>query len=81
MAINNISVGFSSLADSFSAGQEAAHCAVGKLDRAAKVLIVFAAMRFNHRELLSGISSVAGNIPMVGGTTAGEISSAGFSTG
>jgi hypothetical protein len=81
MAINEIGVGFSSLADSFSAGQEAAHGAVGKLDCKTKVLIVFAAMRFNHRELLSGITSVAGNVPMVGGTTAGEISSSGFSTG
>ena len=38
-------------------------------------------MRFNHRELLAGITSVAGDVPMVGGTTAGEISTNGFSTG
>ena len=78
---NNIGVGFSCHADSFSAGKEAAHDAIEKLDHTAKVLIVFGAMRFDHRELLAGISSVSGNVPMVGGTTAGEISSTGFSTG
>jgi len=81
MTSNTIGVGFSSLPDSFSAGKGAAEQAIGKLNGKPKVLIVFGAMRFNHRELIAGISSVAGNIPMVGGTTAGEISTAGFSTG
>ncbi len=81
MSNNTIGIGFSNLADSFAAGKEAAQNAIGKHDGAPKVLIVFGAMRFNHCELLAGISSVAKEIPMVGGTTAGEISSAGFSTG
>jgi hypothetical protein len=74
-------VGYSSHSDSFSAGKEAATNAIEKLNGTTKILIVFGAMRFNHRELLAGIASVAVDIPMIGGTTAGEISSAGFSTG
>jgi hypothetical protein len=81
MSDKTIGVGVCSLPDSFSAGQEAAQIAIGKINGTPKVLIVFGAMRFNHRELLAGISSVAKDIPMVGGTTAGEISSSGFSTG
>lgn len=81
MTKNNIGVGFSCLDDSFSAGKQAAQDALGKSEGIPKILIVFGAMRFNHRELLAGISSVAGAVPMVGGTTAGEISTAGFSTG
>ena len=81
MSNNSIGVGFSCLDDSFSAGKEAAQSAIEKHSGTSKVLIVFGAMRFNHRELLAGISSVAKDIPMVGGTTAGEISTEGFSTG
>ena len=81
MPYNHIGVGFSCLEDSFSAGKAAARDAIGKSDGIPKILIVFGAMRFNHRDLLAGIASVAGSIPMIGGTTAGEISTAGFSTG
>ncbi|MCX6179068.1 MAG: hypothetical protein NT163_06860 [Chlorobiales bacterium] len=80
MTKNNIGVGFSCLDDSFSAGKQAAQDAIEESEGIPKILIVFGAMRFNHRELLAGISSVAGAVPMVGGTTAGEISTAGFST-
>jgi hypothetical protein len=38
-------------------------------------------MRFDHRKLLDGIRSVSGETVMAGGTTAGEISGKGFSTG
>ncbi|MHC4560346.1 MAG: FIST N-terminal domain-containing protein [Planctomycetota bacterium] len=34
----------------------------------------------SHSQLLAGVASAAGDIPMVGGTTAGEISTSGFST-
>lgn len=81
MSKKHIGVGCSSLSDSFCAGKAAAHDALEKLEGTGKVLIVFGAMRFNHRELLAGIISVTGHIPMVGGTTAGEISTAGVSTG
>jgi len=78
---DKIGVGISSLADSFSAGKEAAFAAINKTGQSTKALVVFGAMRFDHRELLSGIASVAGNIPMVGGTTAGEISPDGVTSG
>jgi len=81
MTNNTVGVGFSSLPNSFAAGIEAAKRAIGKLEGVPKVVIVFGAMQFNHRELIAGISSVVGELPMVGGTTAGEISTAGFSTG
>ena len=73
-------VGQSSNRDSFKAGQEAVSDALGKHRGVPEVLIVFGAMCFDHRQLLAGITSVTGDIPMVGGTTAGEISTSGFST-
>ena len=74
--------GVSELQDSYAAGVSAASEALAGISgRTPQVLIVFGAMRFDHRELLKGIMSVAGDIPLVGGTTAGEISTGGFSTG
>ncbi len=75
-----VGVGRSSNRDSFSAGQEAASEALSKHGKNPKVLIVFGAMHFDHRQLLAGVTSVSGDMPMLGGTTAGEISTAGFST-
>ncbi|MCP4538668.1 MAG: hypothetical protein GY832_16155 [Chloroflexi bacterium] len=75
-----VGVGQSSNEDSFKAGQEAASQALQKQSEKPQVLIVFGAMHFDHRRLLAGVTSVTGDIPMVGGTTAGEISTSGFST-
>ncbi len=80
-ATQHAGIGFSSLVDSYSAGKEAALTAISKTAGRTKALIVFAAMSYDHRELLAGITSVSGEIPLVGGTTAGEISPEGFSTG
>ncbi len=74
-------VGTSHQEDSFDAGSEAIRLAFEKTGGKADVLIVFGAMRFDHKALLSGIAAVAGDVPMVGGTTAGEISSEGVSEG
>jgi hypothetical protein len=74
------SLGQSSNEDSFKAGQEAASEALGKHGKRPEVLIVFGSPRFDHSQLLAGVASAAGDIPMVGGTTAGEISTSGFST-
>ena len=73
------SLGQSSNKDSFKAGQEAASEALGKHSKSPEALIVLGAPQFDHAQLLSGISSVTGDVPMVGGTTAGEISTSGFS--
>jgi len=66
--------------DSYVAGQEAASEALKDHGGIPEVVLVFGAMRFNHKKLLEGITSITGNLPMVGGTTAGEISGSGFST-
>lgn len=75
-----VGVGESNDKDSFKAGQEAASEALSKHGGTPEALIVFGSTRFDHRQLLSGITSVVGDIPMVGGTTAGEISTSGFTT-
>ncbi len=75
----SVGVGKSMKKDSFEAGNEAAFEALKMHKAAPDVVIVFAATCFNHKQLLEGIISVTGNIPMVGGTTAGEISTVGFS--
>ena len=75
-----VGVGHSSNENSFEAGQAAASEALSKHRGTPEVLIVFASTRFDHGQLLAGITSVTGDIPMVGGTTAGEISTSGFST-
>jgi hypothetical protein len=76
----SVGVGKSIHRDSFKAGQEAAVEALKNLKQLPKVLIIFGSTRFDHRQLLAGIISVTGNKPMVGGTTAGEISTGGFKT-
>ena len=81
MSAITVGVGTSHQEDSFEAGGEAIRLAFERTSGKADVLIVFGAMRFEHKALLSGITSVSGNIPMVGGTTAGEISPEGFSEG
>jgi len=73
------SLGQSSNEDSFLAGQEAALEALGKHGRGPDALIVLGSPRFDHTQLLAGISSATGDVPMVGGTTAGEIATSGFS--
>ena len=75
-----VDVGQSNNEESFEAGQEAASEALSKHGGTPKVLIVFGSSRFDHGQLLAGIMSVTGDIPMVGGTTAGEISISGSST-
>lgn len=75
-----VGIGQSSLADSYEAGRKAASDALKNLGMKSDVLIVFGSCRFDHRRLLAGVVSVAGDIPMVGGTTSGEIFQSGFAT-
>lgn len=75
-----VGVGESHNQDSLKAGREAASEALSKHGGVPEVLVVFGSTRFDHRQLLYGIISVAGDTPMVGGTTAGEISTTGFTT-
>jgi hypothetical protein len=73
--------GVSTKKDSYNAGKEASLIAKKQLKgKTPDILIVFASPKFVHPELLEGITKIFGDVPMVGGTTAGEISSNGFST-
>lgn len=67
--------------DAFAAGKGAAAAAWKGADGKADLVVVFASSRFDQEELLRGVVSVTGATPMAGGTTAGEISPAGFSEG
>jgi len=75
-----VGIGASDQADSRAAGVAAATQMVEGLGCPPDAVIVFGSMRFDHRQLLAGIGSVSGDAPLVGGTTAGEISAAGFAT-
>jgi hypothetical protein len=72
----NIEVGYglSKRDQSFHAGEEAARQALGSLNKLhPTVALVFASVRYDLPELLSGVASILGNIPTIGSTTAGEI--------
>ena len=76
----NTGIGVSVLTDSYKAGAEAAGKALKELgQKKADVLMVFAAPKFKQQKMVNGIKSVTKNIPMIGGTTAGEISTQGLS--
>ena len=58
----------------FSVGMEAAKIAMKSIhSHPPTVALVFASVRYNLNELLSGIGSVVGNATIIGSTTAGEI--------
>ena len=74
-----VGIGNSSAKDSIIAGKEAAGQAMLSFDKKSPdVALVFASQRFQHNDLLKGIQSVIGDIPLLGGTTAGEISTHGL---
>jgi hypothetical protein len=74
-----IGIGSSDEKDSATAGKEAAVSALSVFkDQSPDAAIVFASQRLRHEKLLGGIQSVIGDIPLVGGTTAGEISTHGL---
>jgi len=72
-------VGTSARENSFDAGWHVAREAVDRLADPPGVLFVFAAMSYDHRALLWGIEEAVPGVPMVGGTTAGEIAFGGVS--
>lgn len=77
MAIK-VGVGKSKEIDSFTAGSIAANNALEQLgSNQPNLVFVFASSRFDHLQLLRGIKSIIPNCPLVGCTTAGEITSQG----
>ena len=70
--------GSSANPDAHSAGVEVASAALSGED--AKLLVVFSSEAYDLPELLAGINEVAGEVPVIGCTTAGEIATAGPGT-
>ena len=68
------SIGWSANANAFVAGQAAARLALQRLEtRRAKCAIVFGSSWFDQAKLLDGVHSELEGVPIVGGSTAGEI--------
>ena len=67
--------------DSFTSGQEAARLALEKLQKLngarADIAVVFASSHYSQAEMLKGVRQTLKNIPVVGCTSAGAITSAG----
>ena len=60
--------------DAFATGVEAAKQALtGIQEYAPSLVLVFASIRYDLEELLRGVHTVVGDVPVVGATTAGEI--------
>jgi len=76
----NTGIGVSVLTNSYKAGAEAADKALKHISpKKAEVIMVFAAPKFEQQKMVNGVKSVIKKIPMLGGTTAGEISTHGLS--
>jgi hypothetical protein len=72
------STGVSQEADAWRAGAEAATQALSGDDP--KLLVVFSSDAYDLKQLLAGIAGVAGDVPVIGCSTAGEIAAAGPGT-
>ncbi len=67
-------IGWSTNADSFAAGQAAARSALNRLKgRRPQCAVVFGSSWFDQAQLIHGIRSVFESTPLIGGSTAGEI--------
>ncbi len=64
--------------DAFTAGHEAAGYVAQHLDGPPSILWVFSSASYDQQHLLEGIRTVAMDVPLIGCTTDGEISSAGL---
>ena len=71
-------IGQSKNNNSQKAGQEAYQMAINQItDGKPELIVVFASVRFDQKQLLAGITSVAKDIPVVGCSTSGEITTQG----
>ena len=76
----NTGIGVSTNTNDYNAGLEAAKRALENLgSKYPDAIIIFAAPKFNHQRMLDGVTSITKKTPMIGGTTAGEISTFGLS--
>jgi len=77
MAIN-VGIGKSKEIESFAAGSLASHSALEKMGEGQpNIVFCFASSRFDHLQLVRGIKSAIPDAPLIGCTTAGEITSQG----
>lgn len=70
-------VGISQGVDSHAVGANACQDALDKLEGKPSVLIVFSSIQYDQEKMLSGVRSVSGQVPLVGCSTAGEITNEG----
>jgi len=64
------------IAEPRKAAQEAAREAIAKLDgKKPDIIFMFSSIKYDQKELMTGAKSEAPNVPIVGGTSAGEITS------
>lgn len=66
-------VGWSCAGDAEQAGAEAGHRALTRLQHCPEAAIAFGCSWFDQAALLGGLRSTVGHIPLIGGSTAGEI--------
>ncbi|MFA6897160.1 MAG: FIST N-terminal domain-containing protein [Patescibacteria group bacterium] len=75
-----VGVGASSDSNSKEAGMEACRQAFEKVS-SPELVIVFASSKLDQKEMLSGVREISKGVPLIGCSTAGEITSAGAAEG
>ncbi|MFH1562095.1 MAG: FIST N-terminal domain-containing protein [Nitrospirota bacterium] len=64
--------------DAFSAGAKAAQMAMEKTNGRADAVFVFSAVKYDQEKMLEGVHSIIKNVPLVGCSTDGEITTDGY---
>lgn len=76
-----VGIGTSKEIESFAAGALAVQSALDQMGESdPNILFCFASARFDHKQLIKGLKSVVYNVPLIGCTTAGEITTDGPNT-
>ena len=70
-------VGKSNHPDAIKAGTEACEQAMEQVDKKADLILVFSTVAYNQKRMLEGVKSVSKEIPLVGCSDAGEITTEG----
>lgn len=70
-------VGISHGSDAHAVGEEAAQQAIKNAGVQLSLIIVFASVKYNQEDVIRGVRSVTGDTPLVGSSTAGEITTLG----
>jgi len=74
-------VGISKSPDTVTAGQEAAKQALDEAGGEANLIIVFSSVKHKQQDVIKGVRAVSKDIPLVGCSDAGEITTQGPTTG